>query len=110
MLYAYPREFRLQYGVEMQQFFHDRCRELAVTRRKRAWFRFGLRNVTDWIVSTVRERRAARKVSGIRKLVQEWAVTLLLFLFVTTYAGAGLRGADGLHGKQHPGGRSHAGG
>ena len=85
MLYAYPREFRLQYGVEMQQFFHDRCRELA---RERAgsgmWLRFGLRNMTDWIVSTVRERRAVPKASGIRKLVQEWAVTILLFLFVTT--------------------------
>lgn len=86
MLYAYPREFRLQYGVEMQQFFHDRCRELV---RERAgsgvWFRFGLRNLTDWIVSTVHERRAApRPAPGIRKLVQEWAVTLLVFLFVTT--------------------------
>src|SRR5580704_16937945 len=85
MLFAYPREFRLQYGLEMQQFFRDRCRELA---RERAgsgvWLRFGLRNITDWIVSTVRERRAARKAPGIGKLVQEWAVTILLFLFVTT--------------------------
>jgi len=85
MLYAYPREFRLQYGVEMEQFFRDRCRELA---RERAgssvWLRFGVRNITDWIVSTVRERRAARKAPGIGKLVQEWAVTILLFLFVTT--------------------------
>jgi len=85
MLYAYPREFRLQYGVEMEQFFHDRCRELT---REGAgsgvWFRFGLRNLTDWMVSAVRERRAVRKAPGIGKLVQEWAVTILLFLFVTT--------------------------
>jgi len=85
MLFAYPREFRLQYGVEMRQFFHDRCRELA---RERAgtgkWLRFGMRNLADWIASTVRERWAARKVSGSRKLIQEWAVTLLMFLFVTT--------------------------
>jgi signal peptidase I len=85
MLFGYPRDFRLRYGAEMQQFFHDRCRELV---RERAgcgmWLRFGLRNMMDWIVSTVSERRAARKASGIRKLVQEWAVTLLLFLFVTT--------------------------
>jgi len=78
MLFAYPREFRLRYGVEMQQFFRERCRELA---RERAgggvWFRFGVRNLTDWILSTVRERR-------VPKLVQEWAVTILLFLFVTT--------------------------
>ena len=78
MLYAYPREFRLQYGVEMQQFFHDRCRELASERVGGGiWLRFGLRTVADWIVSTWRERRAL-------KLVQEWAVTILLFLFVTT--------------------------
>jgi signal peptidase I len=84
MLFAYPREFRLQYGVEMQQFFHDRCREMARGGNTRAWFGFGMRNLTDWIVSTVRERWAARKVSGTRKLVQEWALPLLLFLFVTT--------------------------
>lgn len=78
MLYAYPREFRLQYGVEMRQLFQDRCRELVRAQAgSRVWFRFGLRSLTDWIVSTVRERRAL-------KLVQEWAVTILLFLFVTT--------------------------
>jgi len=31
MLYAYPREFRLQFGGEMQQVFRDRCRHLART-------------------------------------------------------------------------------
>lgn len=78
MLYAYPREFRLQYGVEMQQFFHDRCRELARAHAgSGVWLRFLLRSVADWIASTMRERRAL-------KLVQEWAVTILLFLFVTT--------------------------
>ena len=81
MLYAYPSEFRLQYGAAMQQVFRDRCRETAL---HGSWLRFGLRSASDWIVSTVRERRAARKAPGIRKLVQEWAVTLLLFLFVTT--------------------------
>src|SRR6185503_14104489 len=76
--YAYPRDFRLRYGAEMQQFFRDRCRELARARSGTGvWLRFGLRNLVDWIVSTVRERR-------VYKLVQEWAVTLLLFLFVST--------------------------
>jgi signal peptidase I len=80
MLYAYPREFRLQYGAEMQQFFHDQCRELVQARSGSGmWLRFGLRNMADWIVSTLREGRP-----GSRKLIQEWAVTLLLFLFVTT--------------------------
>jgi signal peptidase I len=78
MLYAYPREFRLQYGAEMQQFFRDRCRELVQARAGRGvWLRFGLRSLTDWMTSSVRERR-------VPKLVQEWAVTLLLFLFVST--------------------------
>jgi signal peptidase I len=79
MLYAYPREFRLQYGGEMQRAFRDLAR-----RNTQSWFRFGLRNLADWIVSTMRERRASRQASGTRKLVQEWAVMLLLFLFVTT--------------------------
>ena len=78
MLYAYPREFRLRYGIELQQFFQDRCRELVRAQAgSGAWFRFVLRNIADWVVSTMRERQA-------RKLVQEWAVTLLMFLFVTT--------------------------
>jgi len=78
MLYGYPREFRLRYRIEMQQFFRDRCRELARERTGSwVWITFSLRTVTDWIGSTMRERR-------IPKLVQEWAVTLLMFLFVTT--------------------------
>lgn len=78
MLYAYPREFRLRYGTEMRQFFGDRCRELVREGARGAvWFRFAWRTLADWIVSIVRERQ-------VRKLVQEWAVTILLFLFVTT--------------------------
>jgi signal peptidase I len=77
-LYSYPREFRLQYGTEMRQFFHDRCRELVrANAGSVVWARFGLRTGMDWIASTVSERRVA-------KLAQEWAVTLLMFLFVTT--------------------------
>ena len=80
MLYAYPREFRLQYGGAMQQVFRDRCRE----QRSKTWWLFVVRTAADWTVSARRERRAARSPQGARKLVQEWAVTLLLFLFVTT--------------------------
>ena len=29
LLYAYPRDFRLQYGADMQQVFRDRCRDMA---------------------------------------------------------------------------------
>ena len=80
MMYAYPRDFRLRYGAEMEQFFRDKCRE----EQGKSWVPLALRTVKDWIASTVRERREARKSSGTRKLIQEWAVTLLLFLFVTT--------------------------
>jgi signal peptidase I len=84
MLYAYPREFRLRYGIEMQQFFRDRCRELVRDNASAGvWLRFGLRNLADWILSTVRERIAAPKPRPGRP-VQDWAVTLLMFLFVTT--------------------------
>ena len=80
MMYAYPRDFRLRYGAEMEQFFRDKCRE----EQGKSWVPLAIRTVKDWIVSTVRERRESRKSSGTRKLIQEWAVTLLLFLFVTT--------------------------
>jgi signal peptidase I len=80
MLFAYPREFRLQCGAEMQQVFRDRCREQT----NKSWLPFVLRTAMDWIASTLRERRAARRSLGMGKLGQEWAVTLLLFLFVTT--------------------------
>ena len=85
MLYAYPRDFRRQYGKSMQQVFRDRCRE----QRGKSWFAFGLLTAADWIASVIRERRAASAATAAqtgagRKLIQEWAVTLLLFLFVTT--------------------------
>ena len=85
MLYAYPHEFRREYGGEMRQFFHDRCRELVSEGAGAGtWLRLSLRTLADWIVSVPRERWAARKTSSTRRLAQEWAVTLLLFLFVTT--------------------------
>ena len=85
MLFAYPREFRSQYGTAMQQVFRDRCHEIARAGSASSWFKFGLSSTSDWIGSTMRERRAASgQHSGVRKVVQEWAVTLLMFLFVTT--------------------------
>jgi signal peptidase I len=85
MLYAYPRDFRRQYGAEMQQVFRDRCREQSGA----SWLAFSGSTAMDWIASVIRERRAASlavsaQMGAGRKLIQEWAVTLLLFLFVTT--------------------------
>ena len=107
MLYAYPREFRLQFGGEMQQVFRDRCRHVVRTPGRLRWLRFALRSAADWLSTTVQERslslrqltlrescrQAARAVRFVwsagrrnppRGFVAEWAMTLVVFLFATT--------------------------
>ena len=88
LLYAYPRDFRLQYGAAMQQVFRDRCRDLARTASPMALLRFATHLTADWLTTTVHERAAAfwsaaRKQTP-RSFVTEWAVTLGIYLFVTT--------------------------
>ncbi|MGD0772800.1 MAG: signal peptidase I [Candidatus Solibacter sp.] len=88
LLYAYPRDFRLQYGAAMRQVFRDRCRDMARTAGPLSLLRFALHLTTDWLTTTVRERAAAfwsasRKQTP-RGFVTEWAVTLGIYLFVTT--------------------------
>ena len=87
-LYAYPRDFRLQYGVAMQQVFRDRCRDLARTADPLALLRFTLHVTADWLTTTVREGVAAFWSAGRKQtprgFVTEWAVTLGIYLFVTT--------------------------
>jgi signal peptidase I len=88
LLYAYPRDFRTQYGGSMQQVFRDRCRDLARIPGRLAVLRFAIHLVADWFTTTVRERAAAfwsaaRKQSP-RSLVTEWAVTIVMYLFATT--------------------------
>jgi len=107
MLYAYPREFRLQFGGEMQQVFRDRCRHLARTPGRLHWLCFALRSAADWLSTTVQERSmplrqmtfqgCCRKAAHVartvwsagrrpqpRGFVAEWAMTLVVFLFATT--------------------------
>src|ERR1035441_2437908 len=88
LLYAYPREFRLQYGAAMQQVFRDRCRDLARTADPLALLRFALHLTADWLTTTVREGAAAFWSAGRKQthrgFVTEWAVTLGIYLFVTT--------------------------
>jgi signal peptidase I len=88
LLYAYPRDFRLQYGAAMQQVFRDRCRDLARTASSMAKLRFAIHLTTDWLATTVREQAAAFWSAGRRQIprgfVTEWAVTLGIYLFVTT--------------------------
>jgi len=88
LLYAYPREFRLQCGAGMRQVFRDRCREVARTANRLAMFTFALHLVADWLTTAVREGAAAiwsagRKQSP-RSVVTEWAVTIAIYLFATT--------------------------
>ena len=55
LLYAYPREFRLQYGAAMQQVFRDRCRDLARTASPMALIRFATHLTADWLTTSVHE-------------------------------------------------------
>jgi signal peptidase I len=107
MLYAYPREFRLQFGGEMQQLFRDRCRQMTRTPGRWHWLPFAIQSTADWMSTMFQERMAAvrditvqdcanktfqvvrtvwsagRKTQP-RGLVSEWAMTLIVFLFATT--------------------------
>jgi len=106
MLYAYPREFRLQFGGEMQQLFRDRCRQVARTPGAWNWLRFAIHSAADWFSTLFQERIALREVTvqdcarktfqivrtvwsvgrrtQPRGFVAEWAMTLIVFLFATT--------------------------
>lgn len=88
LLYTYPRDFRLQYGAAMQQVFRDRCRDLERTASPWALIRFAVHLAADWFATTVREQAAAcwsaGRKSTPRGFVTEWAVTLGIYLFVTT--------------------------
>ena len=107
MLYAYPRDFRAQFGGEMQQLFRDRCRQLTRTPGHWRWLRFALHSAADWISTTLQERIAAVRATTLpecgrkalqvartvwsvgrrtqpRGFVAEWAMTLIVFLFATT--------------------------
>jgi signal peptidase I len=88
LLYAYPRDFRLQYGAAMQQVFRDRCRDVARTPGSLPMLRFALHLAADWLASTVRENATAVWSAGRkpmpRSFVTEWAVTIAIYLFATT--------------------------
>jgi len=88
LLYAYPPDFRRQYGRPMEQLFRDRCRDLARSSDRGRLLRFAAHVMADWLGTTVRERASAiwsaGRSSGKRSSVTEWAVTLLIYLFATT--------------------------
>jgi signal peptidase I len=107
MLYAYPREFRLQFGGEMRQIFRDRCRQMTRTPGRWHWLRFAFESAADWICTLFQERMVAVRELTIegrgrstlavvravwsagrraqpRGFIAEWAMTLIVFLFATT--------------------------
>jgi signal peptidase I len=89
LLYAYPSEFRREYGGPMRQVFRDRCRDLARASSSRSsWFGFAIRMISDWLGATVRERAAGirllRRPPVKRGLATEWAASILIYLFATT--------------------------
>jgi signal peptidase I len=88
LLYAYPRDFRLQYGFAMQQVFRDRCRDIARAPGRLRVLRFGMHLAADWLTTTVHERAAAVWSAGRKQIprnfVTEWAVTIAIYLFAST--------------------------
>jgi signal peptidase I len=88
LLYAYPRDFRRQYGAAMQQVFRDRCRDVARTPGSLPMLRCAFHLAADWLASTVRENAtavwSAGRKSMPRSFVTEWAVTIAIYLFATT--------------------------
>jgi signal peptidase I len=88
LLYAYPRNFRRDYGRHMQQAFRDRCRELAGTSGLSKVLRFVAFLLSDWLVSAIREHASAIWSAGRnpikRGFVGEWAATIVIYLFATT--------------------------
>jgi signal peptidase I len=88
LLYAYPRDFRRQFGRGMQQVFRDRCRAAARAPGRLARLQFAASLAADWLLSAMRENACAVWAAGRRKsprgFVTEWAVTLAIYLFATT--------------------------
>ena len=88
MLYAYPRQFRLEYGGEMKQLFRDACRDARRAGNWRTFMRFSARSASDWLttapVERIREIWSAGRKQKPRGFAAEWAVTVLMYLFVTT--------------------------
>lgn len=88
LLYAYPAEFRREYGRSMQQLFKDRCRDLAQEPGALPLLRFAAHTIVDWVRTVVQERAAAvrsRQAKPVRRgALAGWAGTILIYLFATT--------------------------
>ena len=88
LLYAYPRDFRRQYGKDILQLFRDRCRELTSVSGVRPVLHFAAHTAGDWFFTAVREHAAGIWSAGRRRtqhgFVSEWAATLVFYLFAAS--------------------------
>lgn len=88
LLFAYPRQFRLEYGAEISRLYRDQYNDAV---RTGALPHFLMRSVADAVSSGFRERfdSARAAISIARKsaphgALAEWAVTILIYLFAST--------------------------
>lgn len=88
LLFAYPRQFRLEYGGEIKRLYRDQYNDAVRTRGLPGFF---IRSVADAVQSGVRERidSARTVISTARKSapygsLAEWTVTILIYLFAST--------------------------
>ncbi len=88
LLYAYPADFRRQFGPAMRQLFQDRCRDAARQPGGMRLLGFAFHALADWLFAAVREHAAAIRTAGRKPVrhsfVTEWAGTILIYLFATT--------------------------
>lgn len=84
MLHAYPRQFRLEYGREMERLFAEQYRDAAKIGDGARVRRFYRQIAGDWLRSTIRERFAFARGAAPRGAVNEWIVTILMYLFAST--------------------------
>ena len=91
MLLAYPRQFRRDYANEMQRLFREQLEEARKPGRPKRVKHFYRVIVRDWLQSVVRERVDSIKAlaqnirnAGPRGAINEWIVTILMYLFAST--------------------------
>jgi len=95
LLYTYPRQFWLEYGGEMERLFRDRCGDVARAHDPLKTIHFVVDSAADWMTTSVRERvasaragvslaRTSARNAAPRGFVNEWVVTILMYLFAST--------------------------
>ncbi len=91
MLLAYPRQFRRDYSSEMQRLFREQLQDAQKCGRRDRVRHFYRMMASDWLHSVVLERLDSAKAllhhvrnARPRGAINEWALTILLYLFAST--------------------------